>query len=641
MVAYFSPVSSHSGGGTPVVRAGQRMRPAMALAALGVVFGDIGTSPLYALQAAFSLEHGAARPSPADVVGIVSMILWALVLVVSVKYVGLVMRADNDGEGGIIALASLARRAFPRDSRRSWWVLVAGMVGAALFYGDGVITPAISVLSAVEGVRVVAPTITDSVPLIAAVVVAVLFLAQSRGTARIGRAFGPVMGLWFLTLAALGLPHVWARPEVLTALLPTTAASYILTHPATAFLVLGAVVLAVTGAEALYADMGHFGASAIRTSWAAVVLPSLVLVYLGQAALLLGNPQAVSDPFFLLAPAWARIPLVVMATAATVIASQAVITGAFSMTQQAIRTGLLPRMLIRHTSEAARGQIYVPVVNALLFGGVLVLIFSFRSSERLSAAYGLAVTGTFLVTTTLLVVVARHVWRWPAWWAHAVLVAIGVPELVLLGANTVKLLSGGWLPVLLAAVVLVVMTTWWHGRREVVRRRRSLAGELAPFLDSPEVAHAGRPAHTAVFLHAHPNLTPLALRENVLVNCVLHRHTVLVSVLPVPVPHVAAGQRVAVEEIQGPPGLSQVLIRQGFMDSVDVPSALRQVLSDQECSHATFFVSDVTVVDGGGSTMAGWRRKLFIRLSQWASDPSDWFHLPPRRTVVVGTQIDL
>lgn len=634
-------MSTHTSGATPSEGAAPARQSALTLTALGVVFGDIGTSPLYALQAAFSLDHGAATPDPASVLGIVSMILWALVLVVSVKYVTLVMRADNDGEGGIIALSTLARRSLPSTSRVRTWVLVAGMVGAALFYGDGVITPAISILSAVEGVRVVAPGVGHLVPLLAAVVVAALFLIQYRGTQRIGVAFGPVMALWFLTLAVLGLRHLLAHPGVLVALLPTTAASYMVAHPRGAFLVLGAVVLAVTGAEALYADMGHFGARSIRRAWTWVVLPSLVLVYLGQAALLVGDPGGASDPLFLMAPAWARIPLVALATAATVIASQAVITGAFSMTQQAMRTGLLPRMLVRHTSTRARGQIYIPAVNTALFVGVMVLILAFGSSAHLSAAYGLAVTGTFLVTTSLLMLVARRTWGWPLWWVLVVAVVMGVPELVLLGANATKFVSGGWLPVLIAAALLLVMTTWWRGRQEVVQRRRFLAGDLADFLSSDEVRGAARPQRTAVFLHAHPTLTPLALRENVLVNEVLHAHTVLLSVLPVDEPHVPVVSRVEVSEVPGPPGITQVLVRQGFMDSVDVPSALRRVLPAMQCAGATYFVSDVTVTDGGGSSMPRWRRKLFMQLSRWASDPSRWFHLPPHHTVVVGTQIDL
>lgn len=634
-------MSTHSGGGSPQEGAAPARTAALTLAALGVVFGDIGTSPLYAVQAAFSLDHGAATPDPTSVLGIVSMILWALMLVVTVKYVLLVMRADNDGEGGIIALSTLARRTFASSSRAWRSVLVAGMVGAALFYGDGVITPAVSILSAVEGVRVVAPGISDLVPLLASVVVAALFLVQSRGTARIGRAFGPVMGVWFLVLAVLGLRHVLLRPHVLVALLPTTAASYMVGHPRAAFLVLGAVVLAVTGAEALYADMGHFGAPAIRRAWAWLVLPSLVLVYLGQASLLVGDPGAASDPLFLMAPPWARGALVVLATCATVIASQAVITGSFSMTQQAMRTGLLPRMRVRHTSRSAKGQIYIPAVNALLFLGVMVLILAFRSSTRLSAAYGLAVTGTFLVTTSLLLVVARREWAWPMWSIVLVGLVMGVPEFVLLSANALKFVSGGWLPVLIAAVLLLVMTTWWRGRREVVHRRRWLAGDLADFLATPEVLAASRPERTAVFLHAHPSYTPLALRENVLVNEVLHAHTVLLSVLPVDEVHVALAAKVEVSEVPGPPGITQVLVRQGFMDAIDVPSALRRVLPDGECKEATYFVSDVTVTDGGGSSMPKWRLKLFIRLSRWASDPSSWFHLPPHRTMVVGTQIDL
>ncbi len=617
------------------------VRGGVVLAALGVVFGDIGTSPLYAMQAAFSL-HGALDPNPREILGVVSLILWTLVLIVTVKYVFLVMRADNDGEGGVIALAALARRSLAPRSQWGVRLMIVGVIGAALFYGDGFITPAISVLSAVEGVRVIAPSITEVVPVIAAVIVAGLFLLQRHGTERIGRVFGPIMALWFLCLAVLGVVGIASNPSVLVALLPTTALSFVVAAPGPAFLVLGAVVLAVTGAEALYADMGHFGVGAIRRAWTGIVLPSLVLNYLGQAALLLRDPGATSNPFFLMAPAWSRAPLVVLATMAAIIASQAVITGAFSMTQQAVRFGLLPRVRVKHTSSTQEGQIFIPAVNTMLMIGVLALIGVFRSSARLSDAYGLAVTGTFLVTTVLLEVVARRRWKRPIWAIAAIAVGIGVPELFLFASNATKFASGGWLSVTIGAILFVIMLTWMRGTSEVVARRTMLAGDLSEFLRSPQVAAARRPRRTAVFLHAEPSATPLALRENVLLNEVLHERTVLVSVLPVDQPHVSEEDRVSVEHRSEIGGVIQVRIRQGFMDPINVPQALAGVVCAKDRARAVFFVSKMvfTIKDGGGA-MPRWQSRLFVRLSKYSATPSSWFRLPPHRSVVIGTQIDV
>jgi KUP system potassium uptake protein len=433
----------------------------LALGALGVVFGDIGTSPLYAVQTVFSIDGNAVSPNPTDVYGVVSLIFWSVTLVVTVKYVSLVLRADNDGEGGIMALAALVQTVLSRTSpRRAALALGLGVVGASLFYGDSLITPAISVLSAVEGLEVAEPGFADAVLPSGVVVLTLLFAVQRWGTHRVGRLFGPVMVVWFVTLAVLGIPHVAAHAGVLLGLSPTYVVSFVADHPYTAFIAMGAVVLAITGAEALYADMGHFGRLPIRVAWFAVAFPALILNYLGQAALILDDPAAVANPFYLLAPGWARLPLVVLATCATVIASQAVISGAFSMSRQAVRLGFLPQLTVRHTSTRESGQIYLPAVNWLLFGGVLVLIAAFRSSQRLATAYGLAVTGTLLLTTTLFLTYAATSWHWSRWKLVLVAVVLGGLELTYLGANLTKVASGGWLPLLIAAVVVTVMTTW-------------------------------------------------------------------------------------------------------------------------------------------------------------------------------------
>jgi KUP system potassium uptake protein len=454
----------------------------LALGALGIVFGDIGTSPLYAVQTVFSIDDGAVKPTPSDVYGVVSLIFWSITLVVTVKYVSFILRADNDGEGGIMALAALVRGVARRRGPRIAVALALGVLGASLFYGDSLITPAISVLSAVEGLEVARPELADAVLPIGIAILTVLFVVQRFGTHRVGRLFGPVMVLWFVTLAVLGLPHIVEHPDVLLGLSPTYAISFVGDHVYTAFIAMGAVVLVITGAEALYADMGHFGRRPIRVAWFALVFPALVLNYLGQAALILSDPAAIANPFYLLAPGWARLPLVVLATLATVIASQAVISGAFSVSVQAMKLGFLPHLTVRHTSERESGQIYVPSVNWLLFGGVLVLIVAFQSSSRLATAYGLAVTGTLLLTTTLFLIYARTAWRWATWKLVLVGVVFGGIELTYLGANLTKIVHGGWLPLVIAAIVVTVMATWQRGRRIITRRRAEMEGPLQDFL---------------------------------------------------------------------------------------------------------------------------------------------------------------
>ncbi|MDT7606315.1 MAG: system potassium uptake protein, partial [Pseudonocardiales bacterium] len=442
----------------------------LALGALGIVFGDIGTSPLYAVQTVFSIDNNAVSPAPDDVYGVVSLIFWSVTVIVTIKYVSFILRADNDGEGGIMALAALVRSVSVTSARRAAIALALGVLGASLFYGDSLITPAISVLSAVEGLEVARPDLAQAVLPIGIAILTLLFVVQRWGTHLIGRLFGPVMVLWFVTIAVLGVPHILAHPGVLRGLSPTYIVSFVAGHPLTAFLAMGAVVLVITGAEALYADMGHFGRLPIRVAWFVLVWPALVLNYLGQAALILNDPGAVANPFYLLAPDWARLPLVILATAATVIASQAVISGAFSVSRQAVRLGFLPHLTVRHTSTRESGQIYVPAVNWLLFGGVLVLMVTFRSSSRLATAYGLAVTGTLLLTTSLFLIYAATAWQWARWKLVLAAVVFGGIELTFLAANLTKIVHGGWLPLVIAAVVVTVMTTWQRGRRIVTAR---------------------------------------------------------------------------------------------------------------------------------------------------------------------------
>ncbi|NMO89468.1 potassium transporter Kup [Actinomycetospora sp. TBRC 11914] len=619
----------------------------LALGALGVVFGDIGTSPLYAMQTVFSIDDHAVSPTPGDVYGVVSLIFWSVTLIVSVKYVTFMLRADNDGEGGVMALAALVRRTV-RGRRLPAFALALGVLGAALFYGDSLITPAISVLSAVEGLTVAQPELSEAVLPIGAVILTLLFVVQRFGTHLVGRLFGPVMLLWFLTLAVLGLPHLIAHPEVLAGLSPTYIGSFVVDHPYTAFLAMGAVVLSITGAEALYADMGHFGRRPIRLSWFALVFPALIIDYLGQAALILHDPRAVSSPFYLMAPGWAQLPLVVLATAATVIASQAVISGAFSVSQQAMRLGYLPRLTVKHTSQRESGQVYVPAVNWLLFGGVLVLLATFRSSSSLATAYGLAVTGTLLLSTTLFLVYAAMAWHWATWKLVLTGVVIGGTELVYFAANLTKIVSGGWLPLLVAAFVITVMTTWQRGRRLVTSRRTALEGSLRDFVDSLPEGTVRVPG-TAVFPHPTDETAPLALRANVEFNHVLHEQNVIVSLVPTTVPHVPREQRLTVDDLgHRDDGIVHISARFGFQDPQDLPDVLRQArelspeLSERtDPETASYYLSRITIERGDGPGMSAWRKRLFVGLAHNAASPSMSFKLPIHRTVVMGSRLEL
>jgi len=627
----------HAGGG------------ALVLAALGIVFGDISTSPLYALQTVFSIDDGAVGPTPGDVYGVISLMFWSVTLIVSIKYVAVVMRADNDGEGGVMALAALARRLYAdRGSTRSGLLLVLGVIGVALFYGDSVITPAISVLSAVEGLKVAAPGLEHVVLPVAALILTCLFAAQRFGTGKVGRLFGPVTVLWLAALAAGGLKEVVTRPGVLRALSPTYGLSFVVGHPGTAFIAMGAIVLVITGAEALYADMGHFGRQPILRAWFFVVFPALVLNYLGQAALILNDPTASENPFFLLFPSWARLPMVVLATAATVIASQAVISGAFSLSRQAVQLGLLPPVTVRQTSENEGGQIYLPAVNAALFVGVLVLMLAFRSSERLATAYGVSVTGALVVDTLLLLLVARVLWDWAGWKLALAAVAFGVVELTFLAANLSKVAHGGWLPLLIAAGVFAVMTSWRRGREIVGANRRLKEGSLREFLEDVRERGVPRVPGTAVFPHPGKDTTPLALRANTEHNHVLHEAVIIVSAVAENVPHVPVAERLTVDHLgYEDDGIQYLSVRYGFSDAPDLPAALREAQAqgvlecDAQVEHASYFLSRGALRRTAAPGMARWRKALFVALAHNAADPAVYFGLPADRTVTMGADVDV
>jgi KUP system potassium uptake protein len=647
------PEEEPASGGPP--GGGNRDHPAahsgglygLALGALGVAFGDIGTSPLYAVQTVFSIDDGVVKPTVADVYGVASLIFWSITIIVSVKYITFVLRADNDGEGGVMALAALVRTVAGDTARRAGLALILGVLGASLFYGDSLITPAISVLSAVEGLEVAQPNLAHAILPIGIVILAVLFAAQRFGTHRVGRAFGPVMVIWFVTLAVLGVPHIVEHPGVLLGLSPTFAVAFFVDHPFTAFIAMGAVVLAITGAEALYADMGHFGRRPIRVSWFALVFPALILNYLGQAALIINDPSAVANPFYLLAPGWARWPLVVLATLATVIASQAVISGAFSVSRQAVRLGYLPHLTVRHTSSVESGQVYVPAVNWLLFAGVLVIVVVFESSSRLATAYGVAVTGTLVINTTLFLMYAAIAWRWATWKLVLGAVVFGGVELIFLSANLAKIVEGGWLPLLVATLVVTVMTTWQRGRKIITARRVDVEGPLPEFVDRLDAENIPRVPGTAVFPHPTKLTAPLALRANVEFNHVLHERVVIVSVLSENVPHVAPDERVALDELGAPDdGIVHVSARFGFQDEQDLPQVLRQAsgLSEEldiDPDTASYFLSRMTIERGRQPGMSGWRKRMFIGLSHNAANPAAYFCLPVDRTVVMGSRIEL
>lgn len=617
--------------------------------ALGVVFGDIGTSPLYALQTVFSIDHGAVHPSHGDVYGVVSLTFWSITLIVSIKYISFIMRADNDGEGGIMSLTALVQRAWGNTVTRTAAFMTLGVLGASLFYGDSVITPAISVLSAVEGLKVAEPSLGHLVLPVSLTMLVGLFLIQRWGTHRVGGLFGPVMVLWFAAIGATGLHRVIIDPSIVEGLSPSYAVSFVFAHPYVTFIAMGAIVLAITGAEALYADMGHFGRIPIRRAWFALVFPTLTLNYLGQAGLILHSPAAIANPFFLLVPTWGRIPMVVLATAATIIASQAVISGAFSVSRQAMQLGFLPRLTIRHTAEREAGQIYVPAVNWTLFVAVVVVTVGFGSAGRLATAYGVAVTGTFVINTILFLAVARALWHWPTWkLTLAGTVFLGV-EVTFFAANLTKIVHGGWLPLTIALATFTVMTTWQRGREIVTANRIAKEGPLQEFVEHLHTANLPRVRGTAVFPHPSNETTPFALRANVEHNHVLHENVVIISAESENVPHVPPSERLRFDELgyRGD-GIVHLSARFGFQDLPDLPQALQlacdtdpELARELDLDGASYFLSRITIRATDAPGMSHWRKRLFLALARNAASPTEYFCLPDDRTVLMGTQVDV
>jgi KUP system potassium uptake protein len=624
-------------------------RLALAIGALGVVFGDIGTSPLYSVQATFSRD--VARPvpvTPDDVYGVISLVVWAITIVVTIQYVALIMRADNDGEGGIMALVALLRRLHAGSTPRAVVILSAlGIVGASLFFGDSIITPAISVLSAVEGLEVVEPSLHELVVPISAAILIALFTVQRYGTGVVGRFFGPVMIVWFTVIALAGVHGIVDHPAVLRSLSPTYAVQFMHDRGLTAFLALGGVVLTVTGAEALYADMGHFGRGPIRRSWLVAVFPALILNYMGQGALLIERPGGAANPFFLLLPHWARLPAVFLATAATVIASQAVISGAFSVTRQAVTLGYLPRLRIVHTSER-EGQIYVPFVNWTLLVLVLVLVFAFERSTKLASAYGIAVTGTITITTLLFFAVVRTRARQPAWLVALAASAFLVVDLSFLGANLDKLASGGWLPIVVAAAVCTILFTWQRGREIVTERREEMEGPLRSFVRTLHAHETKvmRVPGTAVFLNRDDRTTPLAMRANVEHNRTLHEHVVVLSIETRPVPHVPPDERLVISDLGfRDDGISHVTSHFGFQDTPDVPEVLRDAEKrglecPLEVDEASYFLSKIELLATDAPGMSRWRKRLFVATAYLAADPVEYFVLPRDRALLLGSHLE-
>ena len=613
---------------------------ALTLAAIGVVYGDIGTSVLYALKEVFGSGH--VPFTQANIYGILSILFWTLTVIVSLKYVVLVLRADNNGEGGLVAMLALASQAVKDKPRLRNILLALGIFGTSLFYGDGVITPAISVLSAVEGLEVVSPHFKQGVIPLTLLVLFCLFVVQKRGTGGIGRFFGPITLVWMASIAALGVSHIVGHPEILWALSPHHALGFMLHQPGTSFIILGAVVLCVTGAEALYADLGHFGKRPIRIAWFAVVMPALVLNYFGQGALLLANPDAVKNPFYMMAPAWALLPLVGLATMATVIASQALITGAFSVTKQVIQLGYLPRLNILHTSVRDTGQIYIPFVNWGLFVAIVLAVVMFRSSSNLAAAYGIAVTLDMLITTVLTFFVLRYGWRYPLALCLAATGCFFAIDLAFFSSNLLKLFQGGWFPLLIGGAVFTLMMTWKRGRSLLNDKLRSDAIDLGSFLEAVFVSPPTRVEGTAVFLSAETGVVPNALLHNLKHNKVLHAQNLFVTVHNHEVPWIGLDRRLQIEPLGH--DCWQVVIHYGFKNDPDVPRALQLLRGhgcDVEPMTTSYFLSRDTVIPSMGGGMAPWREKLFAQMHRNASAAADFLHLPNNAVVELGSKIEL
>ena len=608
------------------------------LGSIGVVYGDIGTSPLYAMRESVLAAVGAGNPASEPVVlGILSLVIWALLIVVTAKYVLLLLHADNNGEGGTLALMALAQRGLGRAGAS---IILLGIISGALFYGDAVITPALSVLSAIEGLKIVTPAFDPYVVPITVVILLALFLVQSRGTASIAAFFGPITLVWFITLASAGIWHVAQNPIVLTAINPLHGIEFLIAHRLVGFLTLGAVFLVVTGSEALYADLGHFGRRPIQAAWLFVALPALTINYLGQGALILADPKNIENPFFLLYPEWALLPMVVLATAATVIASQAVITGAYSLTQQAISLGLLPRFEIRHTSAALFGQIYMPRVNTLLLIGVLLLVFLFRSSSALASAYGIAVTGTMVVTSMLAFVAIWKVWRWSAVAAACIIGPFLLIDLTFLSANMLKIFEGGWMPLALGSMVMLIMYTWRRGSRILSEKTRRLELPLADLIRILEKKPPIRVPGTAIFLTSDPLSAPTALLHSLKHYKVLHERNAILTIESSPLPRVDPADRVHLEAISDT--FSRIVLRFGFMETPNVPQALaiaRKLGWNFDIMSTTFFLSRRTLRPAEASNMPHWQDRLFIALGRTANDATDYFQIPTGRVVEVGTQV--
>ncbi len=613
---------------------------ALTLGAIGVVYGDIGTSVLYAVKEIFGSGHVAFTPD--NIYGVLSIIFWTLTVIVSIKYVALVLRADNNGEGGLVAMLALASQAVKGSPRLRRVLLIIGIFGTCLFYGDGVITPAISVLGAMEGLEVISPQFHKYVVPLSLIVLFFLFLVQKRGTADIGKFFGPITLLWFAVLAILGIAHIVDNPVILWALSPSYALKFIWVNPGTAFIMLGAIVLCVTGAEALYADLGHFGKKPIRLAWFSIVMPALTLNYFGQGALLLKNPAAVKNPFYMMAPDWALIPLIILATLAAVIASQALITGAFSVTKQVIQLGYLPRLNILHTSVRDTGQIYIPFVNWGLFVAIVLAVVMFRSSGNLAAAYGIAVTTDMLITTILTFFVIRHGWKYPLWLCIGATGFFFIVDLAFWGSNLLKLLVGGWFPLVIGGAVFTLMVTWKEGRHMLSVKLRSDAIDLPSFLDAVFVSPPVRVEGTAVFLTGESGSVPNALLHNLKHNKVLHQHNLFVTVINHEVPWIGLDKRLEIDALGH--DCWQVKVHYGFKNDLDLPKALQAIKGrgcELEDMTTSYFLSRDTVIPTMGAGMSQWREKLFAQMHHNASGAADFLKLPNNSVVELGSKIEI
>ncbi len=613
---------------------------ALTLGAIGVVYGDIGTSVLYAVKEVFRSGH---VPFTHDnVLGVLSLLFWTLTLIISIKYVSLVLRADNNGEGGLVAMLALASQSVQDKPKVRKVLLLVGIFGTCLFYGDGVITPAISVLSAVEGLEVVSHTFSVAVIPLTLVILFGLFVVQKRGTADLGKFFGPITLTWFIAIAVLGVSHIVAYPEVLQALSPHYALLFMFTNPGVTFVILGAVVLCVTGGEALYADMGHFGKKPIRLAWFCVVMPALTLNYFGQGALLLSNPEAVKNPFFMMVPSWALIPMVLLATLATVIASQALITGAFSVTKQVIQLGYLPRLQILHTNVKEAGQIFMPFVNWSLFVAIVLAVLLFRSSSNLAAAYGIAVTLDMLITTVLTFFVVRYAWRYPLLLCIAVTGVFFVVDLAFFASNLMKFMGGGWFPVLIAGAIYILMLTWQDGRALMKEKLKADAIDLNSFLEAVFISPPTRVSGTAVFLTPEPGTVPNALLHNLKHNKVLHETNLFVAVRSHEVPWIGLDKRISIESLGH--DCWQVVVNYGFKNDLDLPKALMSIKGrgcDIDPMTTSYFLSRDSIMPKERSGMAHWREKLFAQMHLNASDAADFLNLPSNAVVQLGSKIEI